>query len=1216
MMEPRRVLGVPLRASRDAGSRSAPPETGRHLVRLRPTLADNAWARIVDVMRGGADDLRGKEWLTLAREWRTSDDAAAATCLVLADLCAQGWAMELEGDAIWAMPPVATTNDGERPETVKDRLRAWLRTSRARQLEDPAVRTFIARIETPRAFGGRRVSVLDLVDDGHALSTALAQIAKLPPSERPKALEAIVRPTLHIADADATCPTTGLPLIDVWRYFRHTWSLEYRATPGRTLFFLIRNEARPNAPVMAIGALANATLQLRVRDNWIGWSAESLSARARADASFWERLRAAMLRTLNEAIEFVHADDLMKQAGAAKGAALESRLATIAAEAKQRREAEMRERVERSSRGEENAPIKRLPVDEGGRIAWQVAASSSLFIAKRAKTLADLLFSRRLLTATKARLIDVLLAAEDGQRAFAVAAREIRKVGLASRLLELNVCGAAPPYGDLLAGKLAALAVASEEMSQAYSTRYATKVSEIASQMAAREVVRASDVCVVGTTSLYGIAASQYNRLKVSVPTPDGDEELITWQDLGLTEGFGTAQFSEETVSALRDVSIRAAGGRRINNLFGEGQSPRLRQVREGLDALGLDGNGLLKHSTPRRVYSLDLFQGARERLCLNETADASRPTFAAIAEAWRHRWLSNRVTFRPALDRVAEQGPATVRADLGAPDSRQLPLFNKTDVKLTQPPPAPRRQDKGASRMRKTSNPELIQGLYRAVAACADHHDAATVRLLHIETAVDDFLRKRAKQGGAIFITGNPGDGKTHLLRHLEAEFHAAKVVTYLDANEEADDLLIDRVDFAMKRAGRGIAMAINEGVLVALLRQAADRPWARAAREQLMNPYIFRGAAASADAAVTVVDLNLRNNLSEHVIRRALDAMLKISGPCDGCPQSTCGLQMNAERIARGLPADRLIALLDAVAKAGVHATMRDVQGFLAFLLVDGYRCEDVKSGAAGRRYWENAFEGGQGPLFDAVRELDPERQTVPLLDDLLWRRAEQPNDWEPGVTDLAAAGETLDERRHAFVLRKRRALFEHTQGDTILAASGSPIDRTLAEIMQAGPSAVRKVVRLLNHFYDRDEDRNDLLYLWVTHRYDAQASRFGASCASLASTDLEMLVPALRPEIASAFPDFRPTFAILCLKDAPPSTGLRVDRPLISALLAAEQGMPSTFRRGEPEARIAAFFDRAAKRVGVPDDTIEIRLVDMDTGANHRVAVDVQHRTYVRP
>jgi len=115
--------------------------------------------------------------------------------------------MEVEGAALWAMPPIATTGDGERPETVKDRLRAWLRAGRSKQLEDPAVRAFIARMETRRAFEGRRVSVLDLVDDGHALSTSLAKVAKLPPSERPRALASVVRPS----QGDSTEPDDEYP---------------------------------------------------------------------------------------------------------------------------------------------------------------------------------------------------------------------------------------------------------------------------------------------------------------------------------------------------------------------------------------------------------------------------------------------------------------------------------------------------------------------------------------------------------------------------------------------------------------------------------------------------------------------------------------------------------------------------------------------------------------------------------------------------------------------------------------------------------------------------------------------------------------------------------------------------------------------------------------------------------------------------------------------
>jgi hypothetical protein len=55
-----------------------------------------------------------------------------------------------------------------------------------------------------------------------------------------------------------------------------------------------------------------------------------------------------------------------------------------------------------------------------------------------------------------------------------------------------------------------------------------------------------------------------------------------------------------------------------------------------------------------------------------------------------------------------------------------------------------------------------------------------------------------------------------------------------------------------------------------------------------------------------------------------------------------------------------------------------------------------------------------------------------------------------------------------------------------------------------------------------------------------------------------------------------------------------------------------MPGVFRRGEPEVRVAAFYYKLGA-INPNDPIVEIRLVDMDTGANHRIAVDTTARTY---
>jgi hypothetical protein len=537
-------------------------------IEIKPLIATPAWKSIVGVFLTTSEDHRASAWRKLAmllRE-REGELAPAAVAYVLADLHVQGWRMQVDEEQLWVIPPVASATNGERAETVKARLRNWLLTGRSAQIADPAVQAFIAKLQTPRLYQKARVSVLDLIDDGHSLAGELSEIARQPPSERLHLLSRIVRPQLKIIDAQTTCSATGLSLMDVWRYFRHTWSIEYRPTPGRSLFFLIRNAARHNRPVMAIGSLANATLQNRVREDWIGWSAARMRQRIWHAPEHWLDIRSRLLETLATEIANIKTDDLYELVGSAEEALLEKRLYRIADEAKRLRGGELRDRAARSARGEALVSHRRLPVSDDGAIAWEEAAETPLFKAKRAKTLADLLFAQRVLEGVKA-WNKVSIAGEDFDRAFAIACREIRKVGLASRLLELNVCGAVPPYRDLLAGKLAALSAASQEISVAYSERYAGKISEITSQMAGREVTRSSDICVIMTSSLYAVSASQYNRLHMRVPS-HGGAYTVKWEALGTTVGFGTTHFSEDTVSALRAFSVERRGGRNVKVLL------------------------------------------------------------------------------------------------------------------------------------------------------------------------------------------------------------------------------------------------------------------------------------------------------------------------------------------------------------------------------------------------------------------------------------------------------------------------------------------------------------------------------------------------------------------------------------------------------------------------------------------------------------------------
>jgi hypothetical protein len=189
--------------------------------------------------------------------------------------------------------------------------------------------------------------------------------------------------------------------------------------------------------------------------------------------------------------------------------------------------------------------------------------------------------------------------------------------------------------------------------------------------VAGRPICRPADLKVLTTTSLYGRGSSQYNRLRLQAGTYRGLKEGLEWKQLEeTTAGYGTVHLGTDTVQRLHEFSEDAYGARRINNRFGEGTSPRLRQIREGLDALGIDSDDVLNHATPRLFYACALSEDAKDQLIgLGRSALRKHPNSDQIAEAWRQRWLYSRIQSDDVLDQVAARNSETVHSDLRPSD-------------------------------------------------------------------------------------------------------------------------------------------------------------------------------------------------------------------------------------------------------------------------------------------------------------------------------------------------------------------------------------------------------------------------------------------------------------------------------------------------------------------------------------------------------------------
>ncbi|HVL68776.1 MAG TPA: Druantia anti-phage system protein DruA [Vicinamibacterales bacterium] len=542
------------------------------------------------------------------------------------------------------------------------RVRAAHVIERDAQLRQPGVMRFIAEMEHRRLHNGEWHSIFSLMRDGRDLAKRLSSVPRPTETSDGTALREAVDPYLQVARAGTTCEFTGLDLFDVWRYFRHTWTTTYQSTPGRKVFFLVRDRAAANHPVVAIAALGSPIVQLSVRDRWIGWTPDHLITAMRngSRGSWMQWLDTSLERLLSD----VYTNDFVKD-GVIPRRSL--RHPTVNDVAKLRDLAGAERRIHRLY-PEQQA---HKAAGRGQNTVWSNQAKTHLFRSKRASTLADLLAARIQLQAARTawRRMESwtrALATEGFKRAVATVLRQTKAAHVGVEVMDITVCGAIAPYNHLLGGKLVSLLMASPQVRAEYARRYKTASSIIASSMAGRTITRPPRLVLLGTTSLYGVAPSQYNRLKMPAAAVGGPENaMVSYECLGRTAGYGSYHFSRDTLASLEPLLGRLQRGRPVNSIFGEGVNPKLRKVRAALDAAGLPSNLLLQHGSPRLVYGIPLAKNFREILL----GVQSRPSYLVpdgsdaanrIVDFWFTRWVVKRIQNEEVLTAVASHSLAS----------------------------------------------------------------------------------------------------------------------------------------------------------------------------------------------------------------------------------------------------------------------------------------------------------------------------------------------------------------------------------------------------------------------------------------------------------------------------------------------------------------------------------------------------------------------------
>jgi hypothetical protein len=528
-----------------------------------------------------------------------------ACARLLTDLAKLRWRVVPDGFGIELAAPNARRVPANETAAYKDSVRQELSSQLRQQFAQKSVRTFIRKMEQPAPSAKKKRSVLELIADGRELRTRLLAASETNNTERTALCAGAVRPYLQLVEPDAKDEFTGHPLSDIWRYFRYTWSIPATNVPGRNLFYLIRDAAHPSHAVMGITGLSNAPLALGDRDRALGWTATATQERAREIAALPKSEAAAGLATLLDDLETnlqlgldsISHDQLLKP-GEAENPTEEviERLKRRAAEFATRREEILASPDQPLTLNEleDDDYIDPAVSDDVLKLETKVfgnekmnAARRALTAKKRAAELARLLQARRVLRQHRAHLLSPAhsastYAVETVATAVNAAWVCAKNARADTSMLEMTVCGAVRPYNHLLGGKLAALLMLSPEVADDYTRRYGGAVSIISSMMKNEPVVKDSRLVFLGTTSLYLHGASQYNRVRLPAGVISPEQAEIRYEAMGETGGFGTVQFSANTVEAVEKVVTSSKGYRQVNSVFGEGRSPKLRKLRTG----------------------------------------------------------------------------------------------------------------------------------------------------------------------------------------------------------------------------------------------------------------------------------------------------------------------------------------------------------------------------------------------------------------------------------------------------------------------------------------------------------------------------------------------------------------------------------------------------------------------------------------------------------
>jgi len=249
----------------------------------------------------------------------------------------------------------------------------------------------------------------------------------------------------------------------------------------------------------------------------------------------------------------------------------------------------------------------------------------------------------------------------------------------------------------------------------------------------------------------------------------------------------------------------------------------------------------------------------------------------------------------------------------------------------------------------------EFIKKLHNGKNCYSDHMSAEELQLLHITSNVEQIIKDMLVKGKIVFLTGNPGDGKTFIIKAVDAEIKATDAYVEKDMNNISDyAAVVDDIKECYS-AHRPAIIAVNEYPFIRLCKQIKKAcPEIYKEIMEAKKSAITYTTSSPLTGRVAVVDLNERNllaadgDLLEELVGRFVALISEDT-------EHNKDLEYNLKALSIPEIKKQLLSLIQLAAAECEHFAIRDILGAFAFVLT-ACIMEDYE----GERYYAAIFNG----------------------------------------------------------------------------------------------------------------------------------------------------------------------------------------------------------------------------------------------------------------